>query len=440
MTIHIHNSALASRLDSPLTPESLAGIEILLEGKGTFEFHSLPNGLFPAAVADEYTGYGNVWVRDNVQLGHQFLALGETDRAVGVIQGLTAFFHTQRSKIDRIIDGSLDSSDPMNRPHIRFNGRTLSELDEKWSHAQNDALGYYLWLASRLVLDGLWHPGAADLQLLARFVPLFHALRFWEDKDSGHWEEQRKVAASSIGTALTGLRTLRDLLAVRSELHGLDGEVRGQLTHEAEQLIETGHRALDSILPWECRAESPAEQRRYDAALLFLIYPLRLLDVAGNAAGQIVRDVHEHLEGSIGVRRYLGDSYWCADYKEKLSEETRTADFSDDLSSRDALLRPGEEAQWCIFDPILSVIYGLRFSETRSDEDRHQQEHYLRRSLAQITSETGEERAFRCPESYYLERGRYVPNDVTPLLWTQANLRLALRQMMTTLTAPSVHS
>lgn len=35
----------------------------------------------------------------------------------------------------------------------------------------------------------------------------------------------------------------------------------------------------------------------------------------------------------------------------------------------------------------------------------------------------------RCPEAYYLEHGRYVPNDHVPLLWTQANLRLALLAM-----------
>jgi hypothetical protein len=35
----------------------------------------------------------------------------------------------------------------------------------------------------------------------------------------------------------------------------------------------------------------------------------------------------------------------------------------------------------------------------------------------------------RCPESYYLENGRFVPVDQTPLLWTQGNLLTALRMM-----------
>ena len=37
------------------------------------------------------------------------------------------------------------SSGLANRPHVRFDGRTLSEIgDQRWAHAQNDALGYFL--------------------------------------------------------------------------------------------------------------------------------------------------------------------------------------------------------------------------------------------------------------------------------------------------------
>jgi len=43
--------------------------------------------------------------------------------------------------------------------------------------------------------------------------------------------------------------------------------------------------------------------------------------------------------------------------------------------------------------------------------------------LGQITEE------FECPELYYIEDNQYVPGDVVPLLWTQANLRIALKIM-----------
>ena len=101
-----------------------------------------------------------------------------------------------------------------------------------------------------------------------------------------------------------------------------------------------------------------------------------------------------------------------------------SADFSDRLEFRDAHLQPNCEAQWCIFDPLLSVIYGQRFLSDRSrTADFHKQLHYFNRSLAQITS-TGE-----CPELYFLKNGRYIPNAHTPLAWTQANQALALHLM-----------
>ena len=135
------------------------------------------------------------------------------------------------------------------------------------------------------------------------------------------------------------------------------------------------------------------------------------------------------LVGDIGVRRYRGDSYWCADYKTLLAAEARCADYSDDISGRDALLRDGEEAQWCIFDPILSAAYGRRYQQTGSAEALAKQTEFLNRSLAHLTADDSRFGGLRCPESYYLEAGRYVPVDQTPLLWTQGNLLTALRMM-----------
>jgi hypothetical protein len=59
-------------------------------------------------------------------------------------------------------------------------------------------------------------------------------------------------------------------------------------------------------------------------------------------------------------------------------------------------------------------------------EDRRRQIHHLQRSLNQLTRPGSVFGAYRCPESYYCPQGQYVPNDICPLLWTQANLKLAL--------------
>ena len=149
--------------------------------------------------------------------------------------------------------------------------------------------------------------------------------------------------------------------------------------------------------------------RRYDAALLFLVYPLGV--VAEEMQRRLFDDVVDNLQGDYGVRRYLGNSYWTADYKQKLDKSRWTGDFSLSLSVRDKLAQPGEEAQWCLFDPILSVIAGRRYAMTRA----------TRRSAAADIPFQPRARpnqrpdcpagALRCPEAYYLESGRYIPND-----------------------------
>ena len=66
---------------------------------------------------------------------------------------------------------------------------------------------------------------------------------------------------------------------------------------------------------------------------------------------------------------------------------------------------------------------GNRHLRHRLASDREKQTAYFNRSLAQITG------ALECPEAYFLERGEYAPNDNVPLLWTEANLWLALNLM-----------
>ncbi len=123
----------------------------------------------------------------------------------------------------------------------------------------------------------------------------------------------------------------------------------------------------------------------------------------------------------MGIRRYIGDSYWCADYRELFPPEERSGDFSEDLERRGRFLKEGQEAQWCIFDPIMSAIYGNRYLRSGIASDLERQIAHFNRSLGQITG------TLQCPEAYFLERDESVPNDNTPLLWTQANLWLALK-------------
>jgi len=404
------NSPIPLSLKSDCTLLDVMQLLQFLESEGTFQFPTLANGLFSAAAGEggefELTGYRNVWVRDNVHIAHAHWQWGETDKAVAATKSLMAFFKKYQHRFTDIIEGRVDPADPMSRPHIRFDGDHLTELSEKWSHAQNDAIGAFLWLTSQLNSECHWTN--SELELLADVARYLTAIKYWNDEDSGHWEEVRKVAASSIGVATAGLEAWE--------------------ARFGQSASREGRTALATILPSECNQTDAQKNRRYDSALLFLIYPYRV--VTGGMADRIVADVTGNLMGEHGIRRYLGDSYWCADYKEKLAADVRTSDFSDNLADRDKLLEPGLEAQWCLFDPIVSIHYGLRYEQSRDPQDRDRQILHLNRSLSQLTPPGSRFKAYRCPESYFCERGRYVPNDICPLLWTQANLKLALTHLI----------
>ena len=106
----------------------------------------------------------------------------------------------------------------------------------------------------------------------------------------------------------------------------------------------------------------------------------------------------------------------------------RTRDFSDDFATRDMhLSRLGDEAQWCVFDPIAPAYYGRRYRETSSVADRERQVFHFNRSLAQITDD------WRCAELYHLRQSEYVANPHVPLQWTQANLTVSIEGLRATL-------
>jgi hypothetical protein len=342
---------------------------------------------------------------------------GREPQADAAVSALARFFCNHSRRFKDIIDGAVDPSDVRLRPNVRLDGVTLSEIEQKWAHAQNDALGYFLWLyCQRVATKSI----TADAAMLEMFVLYFERIEYWRDPDSGHWEEARKVEASRIGPVVAGLIQLRRLhdnkLVAASGRPALSPDRLGAL-------IAKGQDALKGLLPWESLGPPDERARRYDAALLFLVYPLGVVD--RTMADTICEDVATHLQGDFGIKRYLGDSYWTEDYKDKLPPSERTADFSDRQKERDALAVPGMEAQWCIFDPILSAIWGQRYEKTKSSADLRRQIHFFNRSLGQITEGSRPQDNLKCPEAYYVQHGKHVPNDNVPLLWTQANLLTA---------------
>ncbi|HXH40427.1 MAG TPA: glycoside hydrolase family 15 protein [Thermoanaerobaculia bacterium] len=420
--MQFHNTALRALIANQRNRlPDLAAIEATLRDHGTLTFVRLRSGLFPASpsgIALPESGYANVWVRDNVYVAHAHAEAGETAVAGEVARALLEFFSASQDRFRDVISGRTDPADISRRPHVRFDGERMEEIrHERWPHAQNDALGYFLWLYARLAGTGDVPLDTNAVTLLALFPSYFRAIRYWEDEDSGHWEETRKVSASSIGTVIAGLEELF-ALSRSSGAWAADPSFADDIL----ELLALGRSALASILPGECAQLAPQKNRRYDAALLFLIYPLEIVD--GEMADLIIHDIERFLAGRVGIRRYLGDSYWAPDYDKHLRVPERTRNFADDVDVRDRLLEVvGEEAEWCIFDPILSVVYGRRFLVTRSPTDRDRQLHHFNRTLSQITP------SWECPELYYHRDGQLRVGPHTPLQWTQANLLLALKSM-----------
>lgn len=419
----------------------LAELEALwncLTKHGTLSFSPLENGLFSAAVVNEdtvYTGYEAVWVRDNVYVAYAHYLDGteaEREVAIATIKSLAQFFHQERLAFECVISAGRSPANQMDRPHVRFKGHTLERIAQPWNHAQNDALGYFLWFFCQLVLDDVLEPTAEDYSLLALFPLYFEAIRYWEDEDSGHWEESPKVEASSIGVVVAGLIALREVLS-RNRLIDYLKDRHGRIISSEllEMLTDEGERTLAKTLPYE--SIQAGKERRYDAALLFLAYPLQVLPI--EQGQRICLDIKENLQGEYGISRYKGDSFWCRNYQD-LPEDIRT-DVSEKreawMAEHDRALRSDEEAQWCIFDPIMSAFYGWQYQQTAETVFLRQQTDHFNRAISQLTSGDCLMGELKCPELYYLQSGKWVANDATPLLWTQANLLVALKWMQRSL-------
>jgi hypothetical protein len=273
-----------------------------------------------------------------------------------------------------------------------------------------------LWFRFLLANSGALPLTQRDSEIYGLFPEYFEAIEYWQDKDSGTWEEARKVNNSSVGAVVAGLEEMwRYQSGAGGAKAGGKGSVSIRRAEKLGRLIAKGREWLAGTLPFE----SPSE-RMADSALLFLIHPLGVIDTRA-MQDAILNLVQARLKGEAGIKRYAGDSYFCQDYDECFAPSQMSSDFSERLEFRDAFLQPGCEAQWCIFDPLLSIIYGERYLIDRSDlESFRKQVHYFNRSLRQITPEGN------CPELYFLKKGKYVANVHTPLAWTQANQALAL--------------
>ncbi|HLC16169.1 MAG TPA: glycoside hydrolase family 15 protein, partial [Thermodesulfovibrionia bacterium] len=308
--IVVKNSSIRKLIKLSYTLRELDEFKKFFKAHNTLKLVIKHNGLYPAVTTEEelISGYTNTWIRDTIMITNYQFEIVNFDLAVKTVTTLRDYFYKHRFRFKSIIEGKANKDDPMQRPHIRFNGDTLEEIDQKWAHAQNDALGYFLWMRFKLANENKYVVTAGDYEIFSLFPLYFKSIEYWQDQDSGHWEEARKVESSSIGVVVAALMEMKKFLENHSS--DLFAALNKHVTIDyLDDLIKKGTEQLNTFLPYE----SPS-QRKADGALLFLIYPLEV--VGERQAQEILNVVLQDLKGDYGIKRYLGDSYWCADYKQ----------------------------------------------------------------------------------------------------------------------------
>jgi len=428
------------RVEPALTIAELKELKELLAKHNTLNIakakcldsSGLPTGPFSAAAANakaDHTGSSmfGAWLRDNCIIAYGLYITDPdgsgADDAVACVAAIAKFLLTHQTfKMEMVINGLKDVKGDektwMDRPHIRFIGESCLE-DPKWyNHKQNDALGYFMWVRCKLALHGKMPFTGDHLKLLGQMFDYLRAIQSWEDLDGGHWEEHSAVHASSIGPGLAAVRLFRQVISKE----GFLAPCRPDTLDVLESKLEG---TLASILPNEII--TPVELTRdADAACIFLCYPL---DVVSEETALKIMERMKKVTGHIAICRYRNDSYWCKDYKDRIGDDPTKHFTDEELKERDALLEPGEEAQWCIFDPIISAYYGKLYQKHQNPVHLKLQQLFLSRSLAAITGDDSEFGGWQCAEAYFLQKDKWVPNDNTPLVWTQADLMMALFEM-----------
>jgi hypothetical protein len=190
-------------------------IRDLLETHGMFTFPQLDSGLFPAVSASDRdsfeVGYTNAWMRDSAIIAFDAWRSGQSVLAVKTARGLLRCLKKVGPFFDNVINADAPPADSSQRPPIRFTGQDSDPL-LGWANAQNDALGYCLWLIGTLIKDKKMELASADQVVISKVIRYFRAIKFWQDADSGHWEEGLKVSASSVGAAMAGIQSIKPFI------------------------------------------------------------------------------------------------------------------------------------------------------------------------------------------------------------------------------------
>lgn len=321
------------------------------------------SGLFAASKKDGATGYDKSWLRDNFYETIAFEVMGDWDTVEKTYRAILDLFLLHESKIDWAIENKPIYS--YQYIHARFHPETFNEFWEEWGNKQNDAVGCILFRLGELAYHHKrkLFDKADYVRIVNKLVCYLGSVEYWHDKDSGMWEEDEELHASSVGACVAGLRSIARIPQIHVEI----------------ALIQKGIDALNYLLPRE------SERKFVDLSLLSLIWPYEVVNPA-------MRDtILEHIEYNLvkerGVIRYKGDRYYN--------------------KNKDGY---SEEAEWTFGFAWLAIIYEKLGDTKKANE-------YIRRLLA-IDTPQG------LPELYFANAPHY--NENTPLGWSESLFIVAL--------------
>ena len=480
-----------------------------------------------------------LWTRAVSNVALALFTAGEVAPASRAVRALAALYSRadHAAVMDKMTAAQGAGYDNFTCAPVRFHAATGDRTDP-WAHQQLDALGLFLTAYGTLCTAGHVTP---DLALVSRFVRYLDAIQYWQRPDLGHWEEWPPlVRTSSVGCCVAGLQACVPLFEAAAQNGGSHGDGAAGLARSSSTgralgdgpagpvtaadvlaLADKGWAVVQSRLgrPPPCADGNGGEARvsgggdegrvsdggrwqpgdgeaweapgrKDDAAMLTLLLPpvarqLNLTPWQREAlAASALRLRRPH-----GVLRYERDSYYGADYQQRL--RTWKAHHTDGdpaayphATVRDSWALEGCEAQWTIFEPLL-LLHFLHVHSTTprpgppgSPQGCAESAKDVRRSLMRILAAIEEEPAAPPPkrssslngtgsasffdttpddgmqaapqpppkvqsmgeltdvrlhvhESYTVVTGRRGPNDVQDLLWAVAYIRMALAVLAT---------
>lgn len=226
---------------------------------------------------------------------------------------------------------------------------------------QNDVIGELFWIY-HFAKSRVYNLGKKWTNKINELIDVLYEDKYWEQPDSGMWEMEKDVRASSIGICVGGLQHLSTWAPFEKN-------------DKIEVLIKNGQDSLNALLPME------TPTRDYDAALLNLIWPFKIVNQ--EMAIRIIGRTIDNLKGEVAIKRFLGDPYYNCD---------------------------GKEAEWALFVPqMLLSLKTIGLYPKNEDHNTWKAIQKIRNS--------------KYPESFVCNNK--VPNKNTPLAWTHAMCLLA---------------